>query len=629
MAKMTADLGDINTGFLKPVAPVQPSGADVKALTDLGELAITGLKVGTTASLVSDLQQAEDEFIASAEEELTFEEKEELNTFSRRVSSLQRKAKATQRTSDFKIRAEAMLKERINQFPGLASHYRKAASGFLGFNPEGAEAAAMESALKAQTQDAQSQLKFIDNDAVKRFNLAPGAVLTDPSAQMEYQAGLAAEAEKDDWNRLAAIEESKTKLGLGTYNSEQFQTRVLRASDNLFLDVNNLVKAKLASFGVDRSSTNNGITSEHLQALTPEQLLQVKGDIELQKINTVEEYLRGMASAPAQVRDSVKAQLEAPFNRAVSLLNSKATLEEFDNRSKINTHKLINSLTGPEVETAQVFSALGQKLPDGPAVELYNYLLRDNKIIKRTEASADEKAATVTNPDNTEGLRYTIDSIKKQMEARFSTEAPAELDVELLDSTALNLYEAYAEHGNAIPRKNFSTFFEAHAQEGAEGYINKLKQVSPLFTPEIKASAVSFTERTLKDAQNKTAEILNKYTQSKVVTKDKRGRATLKEEIIPFELNVGEGGFLTIAINPELEQIAPELLQTTVLGSRQVAGKLTRELNKLKTSYIKDLNNVVATMAAVEGVSKKDAATRLFSDTGWLPAEEIEGEGGE
>ena len=74
--------------------------------------------------------------------------------------------------------------------------------------------------------------------------------------------------------------------------------------------------------------------------------------------------------------------------------------------------------------------------------------------------------------------------------------------------------------------------------------------------------------------------------------------------------------------------MAPELISTTVLGSRQVAGKVTRELNKLKTSYIKDLNNVVSTMSAVEGVSKKEAALRLFADTGWIP-EPAEGESGE
>ena len=219
-----------------------------------------------------------------------------------------------------------------------------------------------------------------------------------------------------------------------------------------------------------------------------------------------------MSSAPAQVRDNVTAQLEAPFNRALALLDTKATLTEFDNRAKLDQHRLLNSLSGPAVDTAKAFTALGHKLPDQPAIELYNYLLDRNGIIKTTEASSKEKEATVTNPANNEGLQYTIDNIKAQMEARFSVEAPPELDTELLDSTAINLYEAYAEHGDKIPRNNFSTFFAAHAKPGAEEYINNLKQVSPLFTPEIRDAAVSFSERALRDVKLKSASIIEVYT---------------------------------------------------------------------------------------------------------------------
>ena len=233
-SKLTADVGNIDTSFLRPLAPVKGGSANITALADLTSLAVDGIKMGTTASMISDLDAAEQQFVAEAEGELNFQEKEELNTFSTRIKSLERKAKATQRTSDFKIRAEAMLKERINQFPGLASHYRKAASGFLGFNVEGAAGAASMARLQAQATDAQSQLEFIEKDAVKRFNITPGAVLTDPAAQLEYQAGLAAEAEKDDWNRLAAIEESKTKLGVGQYNSSAFLNKIGNVADNQY-----------------------------------------------------------------------------------------------------------------------------------------------------------------------------------------------------------------------------------------------------------------------------------------------------------------------------------------------------------------------------------------------------------
>lgn len=557
MARFTGNLSEVSPNTAQ-ISPPQPQSSDVAFLGDLANKAVEGYKVGTTASLLGDLQQAEQEFVESAQAELSFEETEELNTFSRRVKSLERKAKASNRTSEFKIRAEALLKERMNAFPGLSSHYRQAASGFLGFNPLGSEASAMEAALRAQASDAQSQLEFIDKDAVKRFNIAPGAVLSDPLAQLEYQAGLAAEAEKDDLVRAATIAERQFQLGGGQWNSPKYLNMIGDVADNSYSGVNNLVKAQLATMGIPRDETATGVTAKHLESITPEQLIELRASIEFNKATEVAKQLSAIQNAPQQVRDNAKARLEAPYDRALALLSSKSSLEEYENRSKIINQRLLNGMRGnPTIDAANAFTAIGQRIPDALATQVSNFLLTEH-LVNTDEATATQKTEAVTRPENREGLSYTIENIKKQMDARFSAEVPEELDQELLDSTALNLYEAYGENGDAIPREVFSDFFAAHA--GAEDYINQLKQTSPLFTPEITEASVRFSERALRDAQVKTAQIIDKYTQSRVLSRDKRGRATVREDILPFEMNVDDGGFLSLEINPQLQQVAPELL---------------------------------------------------------------------
>lgn len=627
MSKLTADLGNIDISSAKPIAPVQASSSLRDTLGAASQVVVEGIKLGTTASLVGDLEELEQGFIQDAKEELSFEEQEELNTFSRRVKSLHRKAKVTQKSSEYRIRAEAMLKERINQFPGLASHYRKAASGLLGFNPEGAEASLMESQLKQQAQDAQAQLKFIDNDAVKRFNLEPGAVLVDPLAQMEYQAGLEAEAEKDDWKRLADIEKSKTSLGVGKYNSAQFRDKAKKVADDTYISVNNLVKAELRAAGIPSIDLKTGVKAEHWDKIDEGVGRALQARLETAMANHVAPLMQAIEDAPEGIKQSYKTQLEAPFKEMISLIDQKASLDEWENRSKLRTQILLNKYKDvPELQIIQSFAALGVQPDPSSMADVYRVLLEDLRpVFSNKDLDEEEQEQVVSAPDKTT-TKYLFDSIKKQFSARAELKAPEGVDQEALDRTALNVYEAYASSGK-VSRENFSAFFEAHAQEGAEEYINNLQKVSPLFNQEIGAAAVSFSERALRDTQVKVGEVIEKYTRKRVLKRDARGRATLTQEVVPFEINVDSTGFVSLTPSKELKDMEPELFSTTVLGSREVPGKLSRELKKLQTSYLKDLNNVVTTMSNVYGISKQEAGMQLFSRTGWIAP--VEGEGGE
>ena len=634
MPKLTADIGGIETGFVRPTTVVQPSGAKAAALegaaqvfSSVSNLAVEGVKRATTASMMEELDELEQQYIEETKQELTPDEQEEVNTFSRRIKSWKRKSQVTGKTSEFKTRAEAILREKINQFPGLADHYRRAASSLLGFNPEGAEASMMEAELRKQAQDAEAQLKSIDNDAVKRFHIEPGAVLVDPLAQMEYQAGLEAEAEKDDWKRLAEIEKNKTALGLGKYNSQQFRDKGQKIADDFYISINNLVKAELRAAGIPSTDLKMGVKAEHWAIIDEGAGRSIQARIQSAMVNEVEPLMQAIADAPENIRQSRRAQLEAPFKEMMALVDQKASLEEWENRSKLRTHIILEKLKDkPEIQTLNIFNALGQQLPPQQAGDVYGVLLNEAGALFEERPLTEEEQDKVANIDAS-ATKYLFDSVRKQMEARFTTEAPDDVDQEALDTTALNLYEAYGTSGK-VSRENFRAFVEAHAQEGAEEYISNLQKVSPLFTPEIEAAMGQFAARAKVDVQKRTAKIIEKYTQKKVLKKDKRGRDVLVEEIVPFNINVDSKGYVTLVPTEEIKAAAPELLEDTVLGSRQVKGPLFKELQKLQNSYVADLNNVVKTMSNVWGMPPQEAAMQVFGDTGWIK-EEQQGEGSE
>ena len=642
MPKLTADIGGIETGFVRPTTVVQPSGAKAAVLegaaqvfSGVSNLAVEGVKRATTASMTEELDELEQQYIEETKQELTPDEQEEVNTFSRRIKSWKRKAQVTQKTSQYKIRAEAILREKVNQFPGLADHYRRAASSLLGFNPEGAEASMLEAELKKQAQDAEAQLKSIDNHAVNKYYLERGAVLVDPLAQEVYQAGLEADAYRADVERLVDIENAKAAMaklrGEADFraNRKLFVDKTTNMAQDSYINLLNFVYQELSGDGVTREMLESqGLTSAVYQQVDEGKVRMLVASLESMRDQGAAAYVAGMEFADQAFKEELKAIHNAPYNEMIAALDEKATLESFKNRSSFRTQSLIEQFKDhPDVVEMQAYAAFGQQAHETAKANFHKAMINDILPVFGKSALTDDEQDQVVSKPSGETTKYLFDDLKAKMELRMATDKPADLNTDVIDRTMFNVYEAYGTSGK-VSRENFRAFFEAHAQEGAEEYISNLQKVSPLFTPEIEAAAGQFAARAKADTQKRVADILKKYTQKKVLKKDKRGRNVLVEEIVPFNINVDSKGYVTLVPTEEIKAAAPELLDDTVLGSRTVKGPLFKELQKLQNSYVKDLNNAVKTMSNVWGMPPQEAAVKVFGDTGWIK-EEQQGEGSE
>ena len=224
------DLPEPDVRHIRPIRGVRDDTA-AQAIEGLGTLALDFNSKAKQNALQGDLEGIQSEVLSSAG--LTEEEQSSVDNFSSKMAKLTRMSKTGLSETDYRIRAEAALKEHITAAPALASELRQRAGQVLGFDPTGSK---MDSVFAAQEAVSAANEKAFNAKVsqASRMNMSMNDVGS-PRWEREYEDRLANLREADsiktksvvdtrDLNVIAGAVSTNVEVAINTQTQELFGT---------------------------------------------------------------------------------------------------------------------------------------------------------------------------------------------------------------------------------------------------------------------------------------------------------------------------------------------------------------------------------------------------------------------
>lgn len=626
MAKQTAQLGEINTGHISPIAPVRSEGFG-PLLETVGNLAVTGIKIGSTTALKQDAEALQQQYVSEQTADLTPEELAETTEFGTRIKRLQNAAKQTGRTAEFRTRAEALLKERINTFPGLASHYRQAVSGVLGFDPTGETARQVEEQLKIQQKTALQELDEIEKDMVNNYQFVAGDI-SKPEKQEQYLALKAIEQK----NLALAQKVRQNDLAKQLNSDARHIASVEEATANVNAQrapINTIIKGFLRKNvpSITEEDIKFGITPEVYTKAEPQVWEALIRQLESQKAAFVAQQASLYSSLnPAAVAD-IRTLAATPYDEAIAALSGKKSLEVYEQQAKMEQQKALGKVKDSEYyEKLQVTTAMGfTNLPiqDIFMIQLFGGKKNLLSVVDSAQTEASPKEIASTTPEEVKGL---TDYFRKAAEAIQDMDDP-QVNLDQISNAFYKLSEGMA-NGNAsgeISKDVANAWLDVIANKDNKALIDQVGQANPFLKQTVDSYMFSYMSNLTASSKNEVASILGKY-RGKQIESVNKGRTMVGKKFtdIPFIKPVIDArGVLTFEIDEAaIRKHDSSLLTTRTTGgggslglpSKTVLSPFMKDMERLKNSLAVDLNKVVKATANLDGISEKEAAQLILQD---------------
>ena len=503
MPQFTApDQQGANLGFLQPSNP-QPDMTTAKAIGTIGDLAIKGVQVVATKDVKNSMEALQKEYMDTTQPTYTKEEIASVTEFSKQLDMMKQAEKQNKRTSEYRVRAEALLKEKTAAFPGLEAEFRSAASGVLGFDPVGTAASLRAQELADAEAEAKRRVQAIEHRAVNEYYIPLSELYTEKGQKM-YDNFTAIN------NHIYLLElDAKEqalmhpKLPKASAEEMKFNT-VNRAFENANALRNNNTTIAWGALNAQVSKTLGRQVDLRTQA-DATLLSQIPQEKRKEIVYALEEAKQKSMEASIRIRgyfDSSQwndywSTTTAPFDQAISALNSEKSLAEFKQENDLSNTLIAKGLNG--TETGKTIGTLKLLGLDPTAMMTAKMQVDTIKYVSEMLAADPEKGTYVTpapatmNKADVDALNSAINTWIKDEKARIASGQAAN---PAISNALLNWAESAA--GGADKIKDYrvigDTLYNLSSKDNAD-YVKEVLSREPRLSQMFQKASIDYAKK--------------------------------------------------------------------------------------------------------------------------------------
>lgn len=503
MPQFTApDQQGANLGFLQPSNP-QPDMTTAKAIGTIGDLAIKGVQVVATKDVKNSMEALQKEYMDTTQPTYTKEEIASVTEFSKQLDMMKQAEKQNKRTSEYRVRAEALLKEKTAAFPGLEAEFRSAASGVLGFDPVGTAASLRAQELADAEAEAKRRVQAIEHRAVNEYYIPLSELYTEKGQKM-YDNFTAIN------NHIYLLElDAKEqalmhpKLPKASAEEMKFNT-VNRAFENANALRNNNTTIAWGALNAQVSKTLGRQVDLRTQA-DATLLSQIPQEKRKEIVYALEEAKQKSMEASIRIRgyfDSSQwndywSTTTAPFDQAISALNSEKSLAEFKQENDLSNTLIAKGLNG--TETGKTIGTLKLLGLDPTAMMTAKMQVDTIKYVSEMLAADPEKGKYVTpapatmNKADVDALNSAMNTWIKDEKARIASGQAAN---PAISNALLNWAESAA--GGADKIKDYrvigDTLYNLSSKDNAD-YVKEVLSREPQLSQMFQKASIDYAKK--------------------------------------------------------------------------------------------------------------------------------------
>ena len=503
MPQFTApDQQGANLGFLQPSNP-QPDMTTAKAIGTIGDLAIKGVQVVATKDVKNSMEALQKEYMDTTQPTYTKEEIASVTEFSKQLDMMKQAEKQNKRTSEYRVRAEALLKEKTAAFPGLEAEFRSAASGVLGFDPVGTAASLRAQELADAEAEAKRRVQAIEHRAVNEYYIPLSELYTEKGQKM-YDNFTAIN------NHIYLLElDAKEqalmhpKLPKASAEEMKFNT-VNRAFENANALRNNNTTIAWGALNAQVSKTLGRQVDLRTQA-DATLLSQIPQEKRKEIVYALEEAKQKSMEASIRIRgyfDSSQwndywSTTTAPFDQAISALNSEKSLAEFKQENDLSNTLIAKGLNG--TETGKTIGTLKLLGLDPTAMMTAKMQVDTIKYVSEMLAADPEKgtyvppAPATMNKADVDALNSAINTWIKDEKARIASGQAAN---PAISNALLNWAESAA--GGADKIKDYrvigDTLYNLSSKDNAD-YVKEVLSREPQLSQMFQKASIDYAKK--------------------------------------------------------------------------------------------------------------------------------------
>jgi len=619
MSKLSGFLGEVSSSA-SPVSTVAPVNYS-QALSTVGSL----VEKGVTQYQTNKFQEELDELSI---EDLSVEEKQELNSTESYLASLDAKARRSNKTDDMRIRAEALLKKKMTQWPALADHFKRISHNKLGFNAIGESLRQREAAQKAALVDARQRRNAILQDA-QNWGITNAEMNTDEGmkayesikrkqrnyenlkidnqiAKIKYEmlnredvqastelARLASDQENIDTLNKASIRQQKNKVNIKVDEDVMLTRQQMQHTMRSIYD----------QFGIDIDERTGIPLTESLVKTGPDTLNAIKDQIKTLRDRDVKEFLDAgdIYQYDSEYLEDVRSKIAAPWDGLLASFDSKNITESVNNFvTGAKMQAVADIALTAEAEQAFQLSFFNQQQPEF-FINLLNEIAKPSPDLEAVGTSLGEEGAPVK--DLLEGISASVNALVENKE-----DIPT-VDLESIANSMQTLAESFVS-GAPISAKSMRGYIEALAQEGAGTYLDLTKRYSEDALPYIEEAIVEYTTDLARKAANEVVIAQQKF--ARTTGGRAQGRlSSQREKQLPFQVDVDEQGVVKLVFKEGFE--AP----SAAPGRKEPM--VTSKLRAINRGYMKRINDAIKAFSNMDDkLSTREAALDLLQATGWI-----------
>lgn len=369
MAAFTAELQDTDNKFFTPEQGISDraydGSASIQRFGELTELGVTSFLGGRLENKMKDLRQ---DFL---DEEASYSPQElgAIEDATARFEKMKQMASQTGRNSEFKIRAEALMKEYINTMPGLANEFRRISSGVLGFDPTGSELNEQMRAIEEASMDTKKLMEQMNNDAVGSFGMLPGEIYT-PEGKQKYLLNVRVRERMKELQTMSQLqqmtEEDMDIQGELARNTWQVRQGIQQTVASTMLEV-----FTSPAIGFAPEALQNGLTSEMVMSLSPDQrrgAISSLDEVEARVKAEFQQYRQHFARV--EDYNTWEEQVLAPIQMKRRALNGEIPMEDVEiTQRNLEAGMRQELLKHPWYVTQTLLNEIGIQLPDFKSVQ--------------------------------------------------------------------------------------------------------------------------------------------------------------------------------------------------------------------------------------------------------------------
>jgi hypothetical protein len=609
MPKFTTDVGGVDTRFSSPVVTEPVDTTTAKAIEQIGNIGIETFKAAKLGQFDAQLEKEQAAFL---EEEGAFtpDQLSTVKDFKKRFDVLTQQAKSSGRTDQFRLRAEALLKENIASVPGLADEFRRVASGSLGFDPTGEGLRQRFQEIEENSIDAKRVLRDMEQRAVNMYGMTEGDMAHE-QGQLEFQYKEAVRkriAENDMLSKLRKSDPDLVKLNPAK--------EALRMSGEYRIDSTGraatIANRGLAAIGIPESTIKGGLSIEQILKLRPEEREAIQRELADARKVRRDSILHYRADMDEGEYGLFEEQVLGPYDEWAAVLSGEVAMAEVKTSDNLVLTAHQSNLQGSRgYQQLQLMTkVMGINLTDAALANL------GNNVINLAEITLGNRPSMPGDEEKT-----PPDAIKKMGTILFNG-----IDVAFKEGGTIEQKDKVAQ-GMLNMANMFSSGVD-YKQSTVDAFMNLVKD--PSNVPKIK-EVISYApevEDSINSAAVKHAVKAAIPLNTAITELQRTANKTTPDTDTPVLVvpSISPSGNVTLRVRG----VVPP---TTFLGgvhpSQGEMQRLNRQVNRLNSTYVRSINNSLQAVHNLSGVSKEEILRRSLEGTELLEQLVLKEEGSE